>query len=447
MTGCIMLNRKELRRVHVIEKVMSGELLIREAAHLLGLSERQVKRLKKGVKIQGHAFLAHKNRGRKPIHAVPKDVADQVVSLVTDPLKGASCEHISELLAEHHGIHLSPRTIRRILDGAGLVNPHSHKAPRRRRCRSRMPQEGLLGQCDASPYAWLEDRGPTLSLHGIIDDATNKILGLHFRLHEDLIGYLNVLRHMLDNHGVPHSLYCDGHSIFFPSKQDSLSIDDELAGKQAPLTQFGEILGQLGINHIRARSPQAKGRIERLWGTLQHRLMIELRLAAVSTIDQANAFLPSFIDRFNQRFAVTAAQPELAFRPSPPKHVLDSTVALREYRIACNDSTISYYRKTYQLIDPKGSPISLPNKARIAVLTHLDGSVSALFKGQSFAIREFVRPLPLQQTAIPRQPKSKAHKPAPNHPWRYHNGRRVANDPVQAYFDRHIDSHLSASTG
>lgn len=439
-----MLNQKELRRVHIIEKVVQGELLIREAAHLLGISERQVKRLKKGVKNRGHAFLAHKNRGRKPSHAVPKDVADQVVSLAADPLKGASCEHISELLAEHHEIHLSPRTIRRILNSAGLVNPHSHKAPRRRRCRSRMPQEGLLGQCDASPYAWLENRGPELSLHGIIDDATNKILGLHFRLHEDLLGYLNALRYMLDNHGVPQSLYCDGHSIFFPHQQGKLSVEDELAGKQAPLTQFGEILSQLGINHIHARSPQAKGRIERLWGTLQHRLVIELRLAGVSTINQANDFLPSFIDRFNQRFAVQPAQPELAFRPAPPHHILDTIVALRESRTACNDSTIRYHGKTYQLINQKGSPVSLPNKARIIVLTHLDGSISALFNGRSCAVGEFVRPLPAQQPAIPRQPRSKAHKPAPNHPWRGHPFGRIPHDPLQAYFDKHLDDHLSA---
>lgn len=438
-----MLNQKELRRVHIIEKVINGELLIREAAQLLGISERQVKRLKKGVKNQGHAFLAHKNRGSKPSHAVPKDVADQVVSLVTGPLSGASCEHISELLAEHHDIHLSPRTIRRILNSAGLVNPHSHKAPRRRRCRTRMPQEGLLGQCDASPYAWLGDQGPVLSLHGIIDDATSKILGLHFRLHEDLFGYLNVLRHMLDNHGVPQSLYCDGHSIFFPKSHADLSIDDELAGKHAPLTQFGQILSELGVNHIHARSPQAKGRIERLWGTLQHRLTIELRLAGVSTIDQANAFLPSFINRFNQHFAVKPAQPELAFRPAPSKQVLDSVVALKEYRLASNDSTIRYHGKSFQLVTPKGSPSSLPNKARITVLTHLDGSVSALFNGQPFAIREFVRPLPVQQPTIPRQPRSKAHKPAPNHPWRP-NGRRAPYDPVQAYFDKHLDDHLLA---
>lgn len=441
-----MLNQKELRRVHIIRKVIDGELLIREAAQLLGLSSRQVKRLKKGVNDQGDAFLAHKNRGRKPSHAVPKDVADQVVSLAADSLKGASSQHLSELLAEYHEIHLSSRTVRRILDGAGLVNPHSHKAPRQRRCRTRMPQEGLLCQCDASPDAWLEDRGPVLSLHGIIDDATSKVLGLHFRLNEDLIGYLNVLRQVLPNHGIPQSLYCDGHSIFFSPAHNKLSIEDELAGKQVPLTQFGEILNELGINHIHARSPQAKGRIERLWGTLQHRLKIELRLAGISTMEQANAFLPSFIDRFNQRFAVEAAQPELAFRPAPPDHVLDTVIALKEQRLACNDSTISYHRKTYQLINQKGSAVPLPNKARITVLTHLDGSMSALFNGQPFALSEFVRPARVQEPSATHQPKPKGHKPAPNHPWRYHNGR-VPNDPVQAYFDRHINSHLSASTG
>lgn len=440
-----MLNQKELRRGYVIQKVVNGELLIREAAQLLGLSHRQVKRLKKGVKAQGDAFLAHKNRGRKPSHTVPKDVADKVVSLVADSLKGASCEHISELLAERHEIHLSPRTIRRILNAAGLVNPHSHKAPRRRRCRSRMPQEGLLVQCDASPYAWLEERGPELSLHGIVDDATSKILALHFRLHEDLIGYLNAFRYMLDNHGVPQSLYSDGHSIFFPPGQNKLSIEDELSGKNPALTQFGQVLSELGVNHIRARSPQAKGRIERLWETLQHRLVIELRQAGISTAEQANTFLPSFMQRFNQRFAVQPAQPQPAYHPAPPAHVLNNIIATKEQRVASNGSAIAYHGKTYQLV--KGdSVIPLPNKAPVTVLSHLDGSISALFGGKSFGLKEFVRPIPIKQPTTVRQPKSKAHKPAPNHPWRP-TGRRLPYDPVQAYFDKHLEDHLLPSPG
>ncbi len=440
-----MLNQKELRRVTIIEKVVAGELRIRDAAQLLGLSERQVKRLKKGVKTRGHAFLAHKNRGRKPKHAVPQDISDMVISLVTGPLKGASCQHIAELLAEHHGTCLSARTIRRILNRAGIPNPHSHKTPRRRRCRSRMPQEGLLVQCDASPFDWLENRGPRLSLHGVIDDATSKILGLHFRLQEDLHGYLHALRYMVQNFGVPQSLYSDGHSIFFSPKRNSLSIDDELAGKSPALTQFGEILSELGINHIQAGSPQAKGRIERLWETLQIRLVIELRQAGISTPEQANAFLPSFIQRFNQRFSVQPANPQPAFRPAPPVDALNNIIALREHRLASNGSTIAYHGKTYQLVN-HGSVVPLPNKARVTVLSHLDGSISALFGGQYFNLKEFVRPTPVQQPLTAHQPKSKAHKPAPNHPWRY-NGRRIPYDPVQAYFDRHREAHLSPGSG
>lgn len=447
MTGWITLSAKELPRVHVIEKLIAGELRISDAARILDLSQRHIKRLKKGVMIHGHAFLAHKNRGRKPKHAVPQHVSQTVISLATGSLKGASCQHIAELLAEHHDIHLSARTVRRILQRAGVPNPLSHKPPRRRRCRSRMPQEGLLVQCDASPFDWLEGRGPILALHGIVDDATGKVLGLHFRLQEDLTGYMHALYYMLQHFGIPHSLYSDGHSIFFSPKHHELSIEDQLAGKASPLSQFGEMLSQLGITHIRARSPQAKGRIERLWQTLQIRLVIELRIAGICTLEQANAFLPSFIRRFNQLFAVQPANPQPAFRPAPPPELLNSIIATREYRSASNGSTIAYHGNTYQLLS-NGSVVPLPNRARVTVLSHLDGSISALFDGKRFSLRQLALPAPVerQRQASPKQPKSKAHKPAPNHPWRNY-GHRAPEDPVQDYFDRKLRAHLLAGDG
>lgn len=436
MMGDIFLSQKEAKRVYVMEQVMSGKVTVKQAAELLSLSKRQIKRLKKGMKQEGVAFLAHKNRGRKPKHAIPQDAREQVISLYLDKLNDASCEHMSELLPGRFGIKLSSRSIRRILYQAGIKNPHSLKMPKKRRSRTRMPQEGLLVQCDASPYAWLEDRGPELTLHGIIDDATGQILALYFRPHEELYGYLQVLSQMVQNYGVPRSLYSDRHTIFFSPNKDKLSIEDELAGKKVSLTQFGKALDELGINHIPARSPQAKGRVERLWGTLQGRLTIEMRLEGISTMDQANTYLPKFIERFNQRFGVAATDPDSAFKPTPPADLLDQIIAFREERKASNGSTISLNNVLYQLVNTNGSTVALTPRAKVTVLKHLDGSTSALYQGYSYKLKEFVHPATTSHAKIKEVNNARSErKPSAEHPWRK-TAVPKHQEPIESYLER-----------
>src|SRR5690554_2370987 len=218
--GDIYLNRKESRRVYVMEKVVKGELTVRQGAEFLGLSERQVKRLKKGVKEKGVAALAHGNRGRTPKHAITKDTRNLVFSLATQEYKGASAEHMAELLARNHKVNISAKSILRILREKGVMEPASQQHRRRRKSRDRMPKEGFLIQIDASPYKWLEERGPMLHLHGAIDDATSKVLGLYFRPTEDLKGYLELMKQVIFNHGRPRGVYSDGHAIFFSRNKD-----------------------------------------------------------------------------------------------------------------------------------------------------------------------------------------------------------------------------------
>ncbi|HSW09777.1 MAG TPA: ISNCY family transposase [Bacillota bacterium] len=435
------MSKKESRRVYIMERVVNGQLTVRQGAGLLGLSERQVKRLKGRVTKEGMAALAHGNRGRKPAHAVPVVVQEQVVSLINDPLKGATCQHVSELLAERYGLELSARSVRRILARAGLRNRHARKSPRRRRSRDRMPQEGLLVQWDASPYAWLEERGPSCSLHGAIDDATSKILGLYFRPEEDLVGHLMVLKQMTEQHGIPRRLYSDRHTIFFSPKMDKLSIEEELAGRKVALTQFGRAIEELGIAHIPSRSPQARGRVERLWDTLQNRLVIEMRLARVSTLEEANAFLPAYVAKHNRRFAVAAAQPELAFATAPEE--LEWIVCPRHSRKASNGSTISYEGATYQLVTQTGNVASLRAGGEVAVLCHLDGSLAARYEGKYYRLREFVAPKPEPRRSSPHTRKPRATtKPPANHPWkRPLRGGRRKHDPVDRYFDEHWERH------
>jgi transposase len=238
--------------------------LLTGAAEVLGLTERQVIRLKERMKTEGAAGLAHKNRGRTPKHAVPKEAKEKVVMLAQGPLRDASCQQVAELLAEFYETILSAKTVGRILKEAGIPLAHTHRAPKRQKSRDRLPQEGLLAQIDASPFAWLEDRGPELALHGSIDDATGKVQGLHFELHECLRGYLQLLSQVVQNSGVPRSIYSDRHTIFFlPRGTGSRSRRN--CWPVCPSDAIWRAIAELGINHIKARSPQAKGRIERLW--------------------------------------------------------------------------------------------------------------------------------------------------------------------------------------
>lgn len=435
------MNRKEARRVYVMQKVAAGALTVRQGAELLELSERQVKRLKKGMKEKGEAALAHGNRGRTPKHAINQDTRELVVSLATGLYEGASAEHMSELLTSNQQVSVSGKSVTRILREKGVLSPAAAHHRRRRKSRDRMPKEGLLVQADASSYQWLEGRGPALSLHGAIDDATSKVLGLHFRPTEDLKGYFEMLRQVVTRHGIPRALYTDGHTIFFSSAKDKLTIEEELAGQQAALTQFGRALNELGISQIRARSPQAKGRVERLWETLQSRLVVELRVAGISTTEQANAFLPGFIERFNARFAVEAADPESAYIKAPSRKVMDTSLCVKEPRTASNGSVISYRGQLYRLIDEKDRILSMPPSAKVDILFHLDNSTDALYQGRRYRLQPYTPPKPAPKPQREPRPKPVGRKPGADHPWVKFGLTKPRRDPVESYFRKHEQEH------
>ncbi|MGI6540787.1 MAG: ISNCY family transposase [Bacillota bacterium] len=320
------MTEKVRKRVFVMDQLAAGQITNAQAAKMLGLSVRQIKRIKKEMQSNGVQALGHGNAGRKPLDP------SRIIELAQTDLKDANCTHMSELMAEGYQISVSPRTVQRLLKKAGIVCS-TKRAPRHRRMRERKPQSGILLQCDASPYDWLEGRGPAMSLHGIIDDATGAILGLYFRPQEDIIGYLHVFRQVLENNGIPLCLYSDRHTMFFSPKMDKLTIEEQLQGKRVNLTQIGRILDELQITHIPAHSPQAKGRIERAWETLQGRLPIEMRLAGINTIEQANEFLLRYIPRYNARFAVPAADETPAPRHGSRHDSFDQGISSRAGRI------------------------------------------------------------------------------------------------------------------
>src|SRR5258708_6110630 len=315
MEETITLNTKGQKRVMGLNRILAGQLSAAEAAPLLKLSPRQVQRILAAYRKEGAAAVVHGNRGRKPKHRIGDEVRQQVIALAREPYEGCNQQHLRDLLAEREGIVLSRASVHRILQEAQLLPEPKRRKPEHRRRRKRYAQEGMLVQIDGSRHAWLGERGPWLTLIAAIDDATGKIIAGVFREQEDAHGYFLLVCQMVQRHGRPLALYHDRHGIFQQRSRatEADTLEEQLAGKQDP-TQFGRLLEELDISSIAARSPQAKGRVERLFGTLQDRLVVELRLADAQTVEQAHQVVTEYLPRFNAQFAVAATQPASAYR-------------------------------------------------------------------------------------------------------------------------------------
>jgi transposase len=324
----ITLTKKEQQRAYILSRVLAGTLTARTAADLLALSIRHLRRLLADLRTQGIAGLAHGNRGRVSARRFPDPIRARVVTLARTSYAGINDHQLTELLQERNGLRLSRPTVRRILRAAGIGSPRTRRPPRHRRRRDRMPQAGLLVQLDASHHSWLEARGPRLVLHAAIDDATGKVLGGIFRPDEDTQGYFLLLRRMIRRYGIPAAVYTDRHGIFHRDPRTPPTLIEELEGRPAS-TQVGRALEALLIRWIPAQTPEAKGRIERLFGTFQDRLVAELRLAQATTSVQAQRVLDHFLPRYNARFARPPAHPNPAWRPAPPKAELERICSLQ----------------------------------------------------------------------------------------------------------------------
>ena len=246
--------------------------------------------------------MAHGNRGRQPAHRIDAGTREQVRALAGGRYAGCNQHHLTDLLAEREGIGVSRSTVRRILQEEGITSPRTHRVATHRTRRERYPKEGMLVQIDGSPHAWLGDRGPRLCLISSVDDATGTVPAALFREQEDSQGYLLLLRQLVTTVGRPVAVYHDRHSIFIPPSQQKLTVEEQLVATNAT-TQVHRALEALDIRSISAHSPQAKGRIERLFGTFQDRLVTELRLADITTLGDANRFLAPFLARL--RHSVT----------------------------------------------------------------------------------------------------------------------------------------------
>ena len=309
------MSRKELPRPGLLAAALAGRITNREGATALHMTPRQFQRLKQRFRVGGALAVRHQGRGRPSHRRLPATVCAQIQALLQDRYAGFNDTHLTEKLCEHHGLPVSRESVRRLRRALGRPAVHRRRPAQHRARRPREPAAGQLLQLDGSAFDWLEGRGPAMTLLGAIDDATSTVVALHFRPTEDLHGYATLLHQVFTTVGLPVALYGDGVNILVRTDRH-WSLAEQLAGTQAP-THLGRVLQDLGIGYVQARSPQGKGRVERLWGTLQDRLVSELRLRTVRTRAAANAFLPEFLADFNRRFARPPAQPQAVWRRPP----------------------------------------------------------------------------------------------------------------------------------
>ena len=353
-----MLKQKDLRRATLIEACINGQCTIKQVANALGLSERRVKQIKKEVKENGVKSIQHGNRGRKPKNTIPDETRKKILELRSSyEYEISNFKHFQELLKEHENIDISYSALYNILRNAGIKSPKKHRKTKLHHRRKRKECEGMMLQADGTPFDWFGD-GNMYSLHGFIDDATGKITGLYMCKNECLLGYLEVLRQTLENFGIPISLYPDKYSVFFPPKKvdDHLTIEEQLNGREKGITQFGRIVEELGISMFAASSPQAKGRVERLWETLQSRLVTEFRISKINNIDDANKFLINYIPKYNSKFAIEPTSNENLFLKLPKRYDLDELLCVKFERTIDNSGVFSLNNSKFQLLDKNVPP-------------------------------------------------------------------------------------------
>jgi transposase len=400
----ITLNEQQQRKVEILNRLEAGTLDAGTAAEILGVGARQVRRLRARFRQEGMVTVIHGNTGRQPTNRTDPAIVERIVALAGREGKYHDLNvcHLQDLLEREEQIVIGRSTLDRLLKAAGVRKPAKPGRRVHRRRRPRRPAEGMLLQIDGSPFAWLEDRGSKAVLMGAIDDATGKVLYLHFRPTEDQTGYLLLLRSVSQRFGLPMSIYHDRHTILRSPKEPTL--DEQLAG-QPPMSQIQRIMTELGIEAIPAYSPQAKGRIERLWGTLQDRLTKELRLAGITTQEEANAFLSSFLEHYNARFAKEPQDPHDAWVPLPDDLDIAYYFSTCETRTVRSDHCISFKNQLLQLLPGSKGPSLVGQKVSVHVVPEGDICV---YHGR--------RRIPSQPVAAspvrPQEPAKKESRPA-----------------------------------
>jgi hypothetical protein len=402
----IMAHQGEIKRLHVIRKVLERVIKQVEAAEILSLSGRQIRRIVKRIRCEGDRGIVHQSRGRPSNRRTPDRVKDKVIRLYRAQYKDFGPTLASEKLSERDGIGISDETLRRWLLEAGDWK-RSRKGRQHRQWRERKHHYGEMVQIDGSHHAWFEERGPGCVLMGYIDDATGKVFA-RFYDYEGSLPAMDSFKGYSKKYGLPMKVYLDKHTTYKSTARPT--IQDEL-DQVEPLSQFERALKELGVEVLHAHSPQAKGRIERLFRTFQDRVVKEMRLRGIRTLEEANQFLEEYLPHYNRRFSVCPKGKDNFHRPLPKGLVLDTILCIKTERSLRNDFTVAHNRKLYQIEDTVKA-------SKVMVQERVDGSMIMTHKGRSLRFKEITERPVREKPRVVLMRTRKPYIPPADHPWR-----------------------------
>lgn len=414
----VTMSHKELDRLHIIQESLNRHITQEQAAARIGISIRQVKRLVQRYRNEGPSGLVSRRRGKRPNNSFSTEFRTTVISLLKGRYADFGPTLACEKLREIHGLCLSIETLRKWMVEEGIWRERRRKFARIYQRRMRRPSYGELIQIDGSPHDWFEGRGPKCTLIVFIDDATSALMALRFAPAETTRAYMETLRGYLNDHGVPLALYSDRHSIFRVNNPE----------REGELTQFTRAIKTLGIEPIHANSPQAKGRVERANQTLQDRLVKEMRLQGISDIETANAWLPTFIEAYNNRFATP---PRIADNAHLDVHHSEEELgyifSLQAKRVLSKNLTFQYKSSAFQ-IRSEGRGYRLRHSV-VTVCESFNGEIKVLYDGKALGWEKYVdgpEPIPLDDEKSVHERVDNARfdlrskfyvKPKADHPW------------------------------
>jgi transposase len=419
------MSNREITRLEVMQRLKDKRLTQEEAAQLLGISTRQVKRLWQAYRKQGAKGLISTRRGKPSNNHLDAGVCQQALDLIKEKYADFGPTLAHEKLREVHQLRLSRESVRQIMIEEGVWKPKRAKAPDTHQMRERRACLGELVQIDGSEHAWFEDRGPKCTLLVLIDDASGELLELWFVAHESFFGYCAAVRHYFERYGKPVAFYSDKHGVFRVNNEQSI-------GMGPGLTQFGRAMQELDIQILCANSPQAKGRVERANQTLQDRLVKELRLHEISDMAAGNAYLPEFREDFNRRFAVQPRSKHDAHRPLLETENLELILTHQKTGILSKNLTVQANKVIYQI--QSNRPDYALRKAQVTVCENAQGAVTILYKNEPLIYTIYHKPqrqADIVDTKTLDHQLRTPHVPDPDHPWRQNYGRHLNGQPIQ----------------
>jgi len=423
----ITMNQKEAKRIGIIHQAMDKQMKQRKAAELLQISDRQVRRIVKRVRKEGERGVVHTSRGRPSHNKMKAAIQNKALQLYRDRYKGFGPTLASEKLLELDKIKVSDETLRNWLMVEGEWIP-KRKYRKHRQWRERKQHFGEMVQIDGSHHDWFEGRGPKCVLMGYIDDATNRVYA-RFYPYEGTLPGLDSFKRYTRKYGLPNSIYIDRHTTYkSPAKP---TIEEQLNARE-PLSQFGRAMKELEVDMIYANTPQAKGRVERMFQTFQDRLVKEMRLEAISSISQANRFLDKYLPGHNRRFGIQPVAKANLHRPDPGISILDAVLCKKTEHPVRNDCTVTHEKRLYQL---KG-PI---HARKVVVEERLDAPLRIMNTEARVCFKEIDHRLVKPETVLSRPLKPKCY-PSPEHPWKKY--RAIAPSKSYTYSKRQQKSLL-----